>query len=270
MSPPIVALKILFESFVYRVRMREANNLAVTASMMAAFHLELPDFTYRCGYALFLNIYVYLVNDFWDIDVDLASPKKDRKKVRFMAENRSAAAGAILTLALVLLLAGFVHSRLLLLAFLINTVMIHAYSVWLKRVPIADLLMMALAGASMTMVGLPERPLGWKLLILLSLICSCYEVIQVIRDEPEDRQNDVRTTAVLLGARRAAWIYRAVMTLSAVYGLIIVGSPICLALLLAIPLPLTPERAPRSWDLARLITGSVWMGLMVQIYLGYL
>jgi 4-hydroxybenzoate polyprenyltransferase len=269
-SAPRAALKIIWQSFGYRVRKREANNLAVTGSMMLAFHMAWPDIVYRCVYALVLNVYVYLVNDFWDIDLDLGSERRSDDRVRFRAENRGATVGAILGLTLVLLLGSLVHSRLLVIALVANTIMIHLYSVWLKRVPIADLLMMALAGASMTMVGLPERVLGWKLLGLLSLLSCSYEVIQVIRDEREDRENEVRTTAVVLGSRASAWIYRGIMAGAAAYGFWIVGSPLALALLAATPLPLTPERASRSWDLARVVTGSVWLALMAQVYLGYL
>lgn len=270
MIAPPAALKIIWQSFGYRIRKREANNLAVTATMMLAFHLPWPDIVYRVAYALVLNIYVYLVNDFWDIGVDLGSAQKDQAKTKFMAENRGAAVAAILGLAALLLVGALVRSRLLVIAFVANTVMIHLYSAWLKKVPIADLLMMALAGASMTMVGLPELTMGWKLLGLLSLLCCCYEVIQVIRDEPEDRAKDVRTTAVLLGAGASAWIYRIVMAGAAAYGFFVIGSPVALALLAATPLPLTPQHAARSWDLARMVTGTVWLALMVQIYLGYL
>ena len=35
-------------------------------------------------------------------------------------------------------------------------------------------------------------------------------------------------------------------------------------------LPLSPERAARTWDMARVVSGSVWLALMAQVYLGYL
>ena len=87
---------------------------------------------------------------------------------------------------------------------------------------------------------------------------------------PEDRKNNVRTTAVLLGTARAAWIYRAIMVLSTAYGFFWMKSYATLALLLTVLIPLTPEKAARSWDLARIITGTVWLVLIVQIYLGYM
>lgn len=270
MSGLAAALKIVWQSFAYRVRMREANNLAVTVSMMVAFALPWRDVLYRTGYALLLNVYVYLINDYCDIRVDLASEKKDHAKVRYMADHRGAALGALLGLGALLAAGALFHSWLLVGAFVANTVVITLYSAWLKRVPIVDLLLMAIAGGTMTIVGLPERQLGWLLLGLLSLLCASYEVIQVIRDEPVDRQSGVHTTAVLVGVRPAAWIYRGLMVGSAAYGFLVVGSLVPLALALGALLPLSPERAPRTWDMARIVSGSVWLALMAQVYLGYL
>lgn len=270
MSQILAALRILVQSFGYRLRMREANNLAVSASMMVAFAMPWSDVAYRGLYALVLNVYVYLMNDYFDIDVDLASPGKNQRKTQYMADHRGAALGALVGLGAALLGAALLHSWLLVVAFASNTVVILVYSAWLKRVPIADLVLMAIAGGTMTMVGLPGRPLGWTLIGLLALICASFEVIQVIRDEPADREKDVRTTAVLLGARRAGWIYRGLMVVAAGYGFLVVGSPVALVLLLAVPLPMTPQKAARSWDLVRVVAGSVWAALLVQIYLGYL
>jgi len=262
------ALTILWQSFAYRIRMREANNLAVTVSMMVAFALPWGDVLYRTAYALLLNIYVYLINDYCDIQVDLASDKKDQVKTRYMAQHRHAALGALLGLGALLLAGALWHSRLLLLTFAANTVLITVYSAWLKRVPLVDLVLMALAGGSMTMVGLPGQPLGWYLIGLLCLLSAAYEAIQVIRDEPTDREHGVRTTAVLLGARWASWVFRGIMVGAAAYGHLVLGSPVVLGLLLAAPLPLSPRRASRTWDMVRVIGGLVWLGLLLQIFLG--
>lgn len=270
MSGLTAALQILWQSFAYRIRMREANNLAGAVSMMVAFALPWRDVIYRTVYALLLNVYVYLINDYCDIKVDLASDKKDRGKTQYMADHKGAALGALCALGALLLGAATFHSRLLVLAFAANTVLITAYSAWLKRVPFVDLLLMALAGGTMTIVGLPQQPLGWLLIGLLCLFSAAYQAIQVIRDEPADREHGVRTTAVLLGAGRASWVFRAIMLGAAAYGFFVVGSPVPLGLLLALPLPLTPQRAIRTWDMVRVIGGVVWLGLLAQIYLGIL
>ena len=285
------ALRILWQSFAYRVRMREANNLAVTISMMVAFALPWLDLTFRTIFALLLNVYVYLINDYCDIKLDLASERRDRAKVLFMAEHRGSARGALIGLGLVLLAMALLHTWLLhaprgLLAheptpggftrwtlptaFVANTVLITAYSGWLKRVPGLDVVLMAMAGGTMTIVGLPGRPLGWLLIGLLCLLSAGYQAIQVIRDEPADRAHGVRTTAVLLGARRAAWVFRGVMLGAAAHGFFVIGSPVALGLLLALPLPLSPERAARTWDMVRIIGGLVWLALLAQIFFGKL
>lgn len=270
MSGLAAGLRIVWQSFGYRLRMREANNLAVTVSMMVAFALPWPDVVVRTVYSLVLNVYVYLMNDYCDIAVDMGSPKKDHAKVQFMAEHRGAALGALIVLGVLLAAGALLHSWLLVAAFVCNTAVIGLYSAWLKRVPVVDLVLMALAGATMTMVGLPDRPLGWKLLGLLSLLSASYEVIQVVRDEPVDREHNVRTSAVLLGARASAWIFRLLAAGAAVYVALVIGSLLGLGLLLVLFLPLSPDRAARAWDLTRLVGGSVWLGLMAQIYLGQL
>ena len=263
----IAVFRVIWNSFAYRLRMREANNLAVSLSMMVAFALPPGDLIYRTLFALVLNIYAYLINDTCDIEVDVASASKKLRQAEYLAAHRSAALAALLGLAALLLGAALWHSWLLLLAFVSNTVIIGAYSLWLKRVPFADLLLMALAGGSMTLVGITTDPQSWRLIGLLCLFSASYETIQVIRDEPEDRAQGVRTTAVLLGATRAAWIFRLIMVCAAIYGVLLLKSWIPAGLVLTLALPLSPERAARSWDLVRLVGGVVWLGLLVQTYL---
>ncbi len=269
-NPVLAALRITWESFAYRVRKRELNNLPVTVSMMLAFSLPWGDLAYRSAYSLALNIFVYLLNDYCDIDVDLASPQKDQPKTRFFAANRGAGVGALVGLALLLLGSALLHSWLLTAVFAFNAILIFFYSMWLKRWPIVDLVAMVLWGAGMTAVGAPGTPTGWRLIGLLALLCSCYEAIQIVRDEPDDREAGVVSTAVLLGARRVAWIFRGLVVVSVAYGYFVVGSLVSLAFAAALPLPLSVEHANRTWDLTRLLFGVAWLGLLAQVYLGYL
>jgi 4-hydroxybenzoate polyprenyltransferase len=264
------ALRITWDALLYRVRKRELNNLPVTISLMAAFALPLGDVAYRATYSLLLNVFVYLLNDLCDIEVDLASPQKDQPKTRFLAEHRRAAAGALVGLGVLLLLGGLLHSALLTAAFCFNATVILLYSAWLKRQPIFDILMMVLWGAGMAAVGAPGTALGWKLIGLLALLCASFEAIQIVRDEPDDRAAGVTSTAVLLGTKRVAWIYRGIVVASATYGMFFVGSPLALILALGAALPLDPARANRTWDLVRALFGTAWLALLAQVYLGYL
>ncbi len=241
------------------------------------------------------------MNDYCDIDLDLASPQKDRRKAQYMADHRWAARGALVGLGVILLATATIHSSLLALAFVSNTVIVYIYSAWLKRWPLVDLAMMGIWGVTMALVGLPTTALpavaevipaswrvlapitvgagqaaagagvlGWKLVGLLGLLCSSFEVIQVVRDEPGDRETGIITTGVLLGARRAAWLFRLIVAGSALYGGAVVGSWAAVALLAAGLLPLTPERADRTWDLCRLLFGAVWAAMLAQVYLHHL
>lgn len=263
------ALHIIWQSTLYRLRRREANNLIASVMLMVAFDLGLVDLLHRTLFALVLNIYVYLMNDYCDIDRDLGSSQKDHDKARFMGEHRAEALAAVLGLGGLLLGLSALHSLFLVGVLLANTLVVWAYSAWLKQVPITDILLMSIAGATMTAPGIPPMdPLGWKMLGFLGLICASFEVIQVVRDEPGDREAGVATTAVLLGAARAAWVFRGIVLGTSAYVVLVVGSLAGLGLLIALVLPLTPERASRTWDIGRLLFGAVLAILLVQVRLG--
>jgi 4-hydroxybenzoate polyprenyltransferase len=249
------------------------NNLPVAISMMIALSMPWGDLLFRSAFALVLNVYVYLMNDYFDIAVDLASDQKDQPKVAFMAKHKGATLGAIAGLGVLLAAAALIHGSLVLtLCLLANTIIIGTYSAWLKRLPIVDILMMVLWGGAMQLVAVPDanQALAWKLIGLVSLLCACYEPIQVIRDEPDDRKHGLVTTAVLLGTRATAWIYRVLVLVTTAYGVLLLESPVCWGFALAALLPLEPSTARRSWDLARVIFGLAWLGILATIYFGYL
>jgi 4-hydroxybenzoate polyprenyltransferase len=291
-----VAARIAWEAMAFRLRRREANNIMTSLSLALAFRLPWLDLGYRAVFAILLNLYVYLMNDCFDIELDLASPQKDQAKARYMAEHRRTAIGTVVGLGVLLLGLGLLHSSLLALAWLANTIVVLSYSGWIKRWPLVDVLAMAVWGGTMALVGLPVDALpgwlrelvpgvvgfsgagsvvgsalaffGWKLVGLLALLCSVFEVIQVVRDEPADRAAGIVTTGVLVGARGAAWVFRALVLAAAAYGGLVLHTPIPAVLLLTALLPLTPERADRTWDLCRVLFGVVWVALLALVYLG--
>jgi len=296
----LAALRIIWEAALYRVKRREANNLLTSASLMFALGLGAVDLAYRTLFAALLNVFIYLQNDYYDIELDLASPQNDQAKAGYIAEHRGAARGALAGLAALLILLALLHSSVLLVAFVVNAAIVLVYSAWLKRWPLVDVAMMGLWGITMAMVALPlgslpfgieaalpgalripalsagaaatpaQIALAWKLLVLLGLLCSAFEVIQVVRDEPGDRETKIVTTAVLLGTRGAGWLFRAILVGTAVYGALGIGAPIALALLVAVALPLTPARADRTWDLCRVLFGLTWVAILALAWLGRL
>ena len=272
-QPLVNALKIAFESFLYRVGKHEANNLLATISMLLVFKVAGVDLHCGSSCAILLNLLIYLSNDYCDMDVDLCDSKKNQPKTRFMAEHQRAAQLAVFGEFLLLGACAIAHAllyRTLLLpaALVINVTLYHAYSRWLKRIPIIDLLAMTLAGATSTMVGAPDGVVGYKLLGLLALFSGAYEIIQVIRDAQSDQRQGVCTTAVLLGPSLAAWLFRAIVLGATLYGVLVIGTSAAAGIVLALLLPLDVAEATRSWDKARVIFGISWLAILVQLYLG--
>jgi len=260
-------LRIIAETLWYRVRRREANNFLTTLSLMAALKLSWPDILYRGVFALLLNIYVYLINDYCDVEIDLSSADKDRKKAAFLKEHRSAAKAALVSLALVLGIAGILHSSVLFACFIANTVIVYSYSARLKRMPYLDVIAMILCGVSMSLAAIPQNSIiAYKYLGVLGLICAAFEVVQVIRDEPEDRRAGIRTTAVRLGTFNARLIF-VFLTLSVTaYAYFLIHSLAGLLFLPALAVPLTPKNASRAWDILRLIFGIAWLLMMAELW----
>ena len=234
---------------------------------MAALNLPLPDILYRGVFALLLNIYAYLINDYCDVEIDLASSDKDRGKTVFLRNHRKAAKTALLFLALVLGIAGILHSPILFVCFLANTVIVYSYSVWFKGMPYLDVVAMIACGITMSLAAIPQNSvIAYKYLGVLGLICAAFEVVQVIRDEPADRQAGINTTAVRLGPFRARLIF-VFLTLSvAAYAYFLIHSLAGFLFLLALAVPLSSKKASRAWDILRLIFGAAWLLMMAELW----
>jgi len=261
------SLRIIAETLWYRVRRREANNFFTTLSLMAALRLSWPDILYRGTFALLLNIYVYLINDYCDVEIDIASADKDRKKTAFLKEHRGAARAALFFLAFVLGIAGILHSPILFICFAANTVIVYSYSVRFKRMPYLDVVAMIACGVSMSLAAIPQNSVtAYKYLVVLGLICAAFEVVQVIRDEPEDRQAGINTTAVRLGSFRARLIFIFLALSAAAYAYFLIHSLAGLLFLLALAVPLSSKNAGRAWDILRLIFGAAWLLMMAELF----
>lgn len=262
------AWRIVADSAIYRVRKREAGNLVTSMTLALALSLPWGDVAWRLAFGVLLNLFVYLLNDCFDVGIDLAAEGRDRGRTEFLAAHRSSGWAAVAALGAVVLAVGATHGRGLLICFLVTAVLIAAYSGWLKKLPAVDVLAMAGWGITMAMVGFPlDSKVGWWLAGLLGLLCMVTEVLQVVRDEASDREAGIRTTAVVMGPAAAAWLARLLMVASAAYGAALLHRWLGLALLLGCFVPLSPERASSSWDLLRLLFGLVWLAILVMFYL---
>jgi len=261
------AARIVADTAVFRIRKREGGNLVTSLTLAAALGLPAPDLVARFAFGLLLNLFVYLLNDCFDVRLDLEAPGRDHARTRFLAEHCTAGWAAVATLAALLAVAGALHSPGLLAAFVSTAVVVVAYSALLKRLPVVDVLAMGAWGVTMALVGFPlSSGPGWRLAGLLGLLCMVTEVVQVVRDEPSDRAAGLRTTAVVFGPAASAWIARGLVVLSAAYAALLLHRWIGLALLLGAAVPLDPDRAPRSWDLLRAVFGLTWLALLFAFW----
>ncbi|MBI5513032.1 MAG: UbiA family prenyltransferase [Deltaproteobacteria bacterium] len=263
------ALRIGADVALYRLRKREANNLVTSISLAWALGLGAGELARRAAFGALLNLFVYLVNDCFDVRIDLQAPGRDNARTRFLAEHLGAAWGLVAALALALHALGALWGGGLLAAAALNTAVIVVYSAVLKHRPGMDLVAMGLWGVSMAMVGFPPtRPEAWLHAGLLGILCMVTEAVQVLRDVPSDRLAGVRSTAVVWGVPATVALARVLLASAASYTAVFLHPLASLGLLPALLVPLGSKRANRAWDALRVLFGLTWLALMLLLRRG--
>jgi 4-hydroxybenzoate polyprenyltransferase len=259
--------RIVADTAIYRARKREGGNLGTSLLLAVALSLPWLDIAWRLAFGLLLNLFVYLLNDCFDAGLDLHAAGRDHARTQFLAAHTKTAWGAVAALGAVTAGVGAAHGLGLLVCFLTTALLIAAYSGWLKKRPVVDVLAMGGWGITMAMVGFPleSRP-GWWLGGLLGLLCMVTEVVQVIRDEASDRAAGLGTTAVVLGPKAAGWIGRCLCVAAAAYASAFLHRWLGLGLLLGVLVPLSPARVDRSWDVLRAVFGLSWLLILWSFY----
>ncbi|MCC6644383.1 MAG: UbiA family prenyltransferase [Polyangiaceae bacterium] len=260
--------RIVADATVYRLKKREMGNLVTSATLALGLSLPLRDVAHRVAFGLALNVFVYLVNDLFDVEIDQRAEGRDVERTRFLAAHLGAGVqGAALVLGACAALAA-AHGRDLLVVLGVNVVVIVLYSRWLKRRPVLDLLSMATWGTSMALVGCPldSRP-GWAMVGLLAILCMVTEGVQVIRDAETDAAAGVRTTAAALGVVRAAALTRALVLAASVYATLTLDVIVGPLLSLGLFTRLDTAHANQSWDRLRLLFGVGWLLIVGHFHL---
>jgi len=260
--------RLVIDVVVYRIRKREMANLFAALSIMIALHNEILDAGVRLLYAFFLNVLVYLINDYYDVDIDIQAESRDRAQVTFLKDHRPQARSLIVFLTLVLALWAAVYYRGLLLPLLGGAGICWLYSARLKRLPFLDVVAMIFWGGIMPATGiLLDSRSGWLLVLQLALFSSCFETIQTLRDRESDARAGMTTTAVFLGERRTRLLLRFLFFTNALYGALVLHRIFGLFLFVAILLPIKAEGMNEYWNRVRLIFGLVWLATLVHFYL---
>ncbi len=262
-------IKIAVDVALYRLERFEMANLGAAALIAVALHLAPLDIGVRLGFGALLNLLVYLNNDYIDRDEDAASPTKDRAKTEFLARNRGAALRAQLGLLAVLVVIAVAYGGGLMRALLLGGGVCWLYSAVLKRRPFVDVLAMMAWGVAMPMVAVPPGDdAGWALLIQLGLFSGVFESIQVMRDHDEDRDCNVRTTAVVLGLRSTRWLTRGLLVLAAGYAGFRFHVAFAALPLVAALLPIPTRGLEAYWNRVRMLLGATLLLECGLVYLG--
>lgn len=256
------AWRIVADVTIYRLRKREMGNLVTTVALAVALALPWAEVLYRAAFAALMNVFVYLVNDCFDVAIDLRAPGRDTGRTRFLADNLRTAWRTCAGLALALCAVGGAWSVGLLVTAVVNVGVIVAYSKVLKHRAVLDLVAMGAWGVSMAMAGFPlDRADGWRLVGLLGMLSMVTESVQVLRDEESDRAAGVTTTAVVLGAPTTRALARALTVGAAVYAGAVIH-PAGAVLALGALVPLRAGEVDRSWDKLRVLFGVTWLALL--------
>lgn len=262
-------LQIILDVARYRIRRLEMANLVAAIAIMLALHLRVHEIVVRAGFGVLLNLFVYLNNDWFDLDDDLAAGSRDADKTEFLAAHQPAATRAQLILLALLAVVAIAWGGGLLRPFVLGAGICWAYSARLKRLPFVDVIAMIAWGVAMPMVGVPPgHPEGWPLLGQLALFSGVFETIQVTRDHDQDAQRGVRTTAVVLGPPRTRRLGRALLVLSGVYAAAAFHPLLGVLPLLAAALPIPSTDIDRYWNRIRLLLGPVFILECALVYSG--
>jgi len=257
------AFRLVADAATYRLSKREGGNLATSMTLALALALPIGDVAYRLLFGIVLNLFVYLLNDCIDVRIDLVAEGRDVERTRYLHEHIRAGWVVVGMLGALLAALSAAHSVGLFATFVVNAVLIAAYSRWLKRLPVVDILAMAGWGLAMAMVGFPlDSRAGWRFAGLLAILCAVTEVIQVIRDSSSDRRAGLRTTAVVLGIGPTVATGRFLMFAATIYTFLMLNQIVAVGFLLALLVPFDEPDATRSWDRLRVIFGIVWLALL--------
>lgn len=261
----MAALRIVFDVAWFRLRRLEMANLVAAGALLISLHAPWADLLVRGLAGALLNLLVYLNNDYHDVAEDLEAASKDQEKNRFLADNMiSALIAQIVLVALLFGIAAWWDMGLVV-PIVAGGGICWAYSAYLKRRPVVDVVAMVIWGGTMPAVAFsPDLTLGWILVGQLALTSGSFESVQVLRDHDEDAEAGVRTTAVLIGKERTWSMMRVFIVLTAVYCSLLIHRYAGLIPLLALALP--RSEPARYWNGLRGVMGLAFLASCAQVF----
>ncbi len=253
-----------------RLARLEANTILGNFLLLAAFHFSPADFIIRMTVTIFLNALGYFINDYIDVEVDLANTDKDHKKALFIKQHKRQAVMFILFLSILLIGFSWFYSKSVCFAVVMLIICVSVYTAFCKNIVFLDVLFIGLWGFFLSWIAIPDFSFtGIKLIGLLFLFGCCFEIVQTIKDYDHDKKYGLRTSPVVLGINPTFVILRSLYVVSVLYTLVILREAVGIVLL--IPLLFNKKQNMSTyWSKLKIICGIVWIVLMVRLYFGYL
>jgi len=264
-----VCYRLLSDAIIDRLRRREANSLVTNFMLLLAFHFGIVHILIRMAVTFVLNVLVYFINDFIDVDIDLANEKKDHTKALYIKEHQRTAFALIVCMSAALLILTLLYSKSVCLGVILALLIIFLYTDYFKNMAYFDIIGCFVWGVSMAWPAIPDFSLqGIKLILLIGIFTASFEVVQCIKDYDSDRKYDLRTTPIVIGIPRAFLLARSLYVLATVYTVFVLGE--IQGVLLLVPMFFgTGQKMETYWMKLRVVYGIVWITIMVRLYFGW-
>lgn len=266
-SLPKVVYKLLSDAIVDRLKRMEANSLVTNFLLLAAFHFPFLDFAVRMLVTFVLNTLVYFINDFIDVEVDLAAENKDHRKALYIQRHKKTAFALIVCLGAGLILGTLFYSRSVCFGVIVALWVIFLYTDYFKNMPFLDVFGCFVWGVAMAWAAIPDfSAQGVRLILLIGLFTACFEIVQCVKDYEFDKKYQLRTTPIVIGIPKAFLLLRVLLVAASLYAVFVLRFKFGLLLLLPIFFR-TDQRMEIYWMKLRVVFGVVWLGLMVRQFL---
>ena len=264
-----VCYRLLSDAIIDRLKRKEANSLITNFMLLLAFHFGVADIAIRMAVTFFLNVLVYFINDFIDVDIDLANEKKDHTKALYIKEHKRTAFALIVCVSAALLILTLLYSQSVCFGVILALLIIFLYTDYFKNMAYFDVIGCFVWGVSMAWPAIPDfSPQGIKLILLIGLFTASFEVVQCIKDYDSDKQYDLRTTPIVIGIPKAFLLARSMYVLAAFYTVFVLGE--IQGVLLLLPMFFsTNQEMDTYWMKLRVVYGVVWITIMVRLFCGW-
>jgi 4-hydroxybenzoate polyprenyltransferase len=264
-----VCYRLLSGAIIDRLKRREANSLITNFMLLLAFHFGITDVALRMAVTFVLNVLVYFINDFIDVEIDLANEKKDHAKALYIKAHKRTAFALIVCLTAALLILTLLYSQSVCLGVILALLIIFLYTDYFKNMAYFDIIGCFVWGLSMAWPAIPDfSPKGIRLILLIGIFTASFEVVQCIKDYDSDKKYNLRTTPIVIGIPKAFLLARSLYVLATIYTVFILGE--IQGLLLLVPILFrTDQKMDAYWMKLRVVYGIVWVTIMVRLYFGW-